>query len=95
MRIPPVAARRLAPSVQYKAINALYLNAPQQQTTEIGGPQPLTRQSRAILTSCLESPNRQRFQGTGAFEGLVRAVDLDARRFEIRGAGSSQSLLRL
>jgi hypothetical protein len=87
-----VAARRLAPSAQYKAINALYLNAPQQQTTEIGGLQPLTRQSRAILTSCLNSPNRQRFQGTGAFEGLVRAVDLDARRFEIRGAGSSRGI---
>jgi len=88
-----VAARRLAPSAQYKAINALFLNAPQQeQDTERGAAQPLTRQSRAILTSCLDSPSRQRFKGTGSFEGLVRAVDLDARRFEIRGIGSSRGI---
>jgi hypothetical protein len=86
-----VAARRLAPSAQVKAINALFLNAPQQDT-ESGAAMPLTRQSRAILTSCLESPSRQRFQGTGSFEGLVRAVDLDARRFEIRGIGSSRGI---
>lgn len=88
-----VAARRLAPSAQYKAINALFLNAPQQdQDTESGAAQPLTRQSRAILTSCLDSPSRQRFEGTGSFEGLVRAVDLDAPRFEIRGIGSSRGI---
>jgi hypothetical protein len=88
-----VAARRLAPSAQYKAINALYLSAPQQdQDTDSRAAQPLTRQSRAILTSCLDSPSRQRFKGTGAFEGLVRAVDLDARRFEIRGVGNSRGI---
>ena len=86
-----VAARRLAPSSQYRAINALFLNAPQ-QGEDGAAAQPLTRQSRAILASCLESPSPQRFQGTGSFEGLVRAVDLDARRFEIRGIGSSRGI---
>lgn len=31
-------------------------------------------------------------QGLLSFEGLVRAVDLDARRFEIRGIGSSRGI---
>ena len=86
-----VAARRLAPSAQYKAINALFLNAPQDAEAP-GVVQPLTRQSRVILSSCLDSPSRQRFKGSGVFEGLVREVDLDARRFEIRGIGSSRGI---
>ena len=86
-----VAARRLAPSAQYKAINALFLNAPQDAEAP-GAVQPLTRHSRAILSSCLDSPSRQRFKGSGAFEGLVREVDLDARRFEIRGIGASRGI---
>lgn len=86
-----VAARRLAPSPQYRAINALFLNAPG-HGAESSRAQPLTWHSRVILSSCLDSPSRTRFKGAGSFEGLVRAVDLDARRFEIRWIGSSRGI---
>jgi hypothetical protein len=34
----------------------------------------------------LDQASVQRFRGTDAFEGVVREIDLDALRFEIRGA---------
>ena len=43
---------------------------------------PLTRASRHALRHALDRPIR--VSGEGSFEGVVRAVDLDARRFEIR-----------
>lgn len=56
-----VAARRLAPSAQNKAINELFLSGP-------------------------------RLRSNGEFEGVVREVDLDARRFEIRGREASSGM---
>jgi hypothetical protein len=34
----------------------------------------------------LDQASGQRFRGSDAFEGVVREIDLDALRFEIRGA---------
>lgn len=42
----------------------------------------MTARSRKALTRSLDRPVR--VSGQGCFEGIVRAIDLDARRFEIR-----------
>lgn len=79
-----VAASRLAPSGR-KGIDSLSLYGPDQEEQ----PSILTTKSRRILNHALSKPVRKR--GTGSFEGTVREIDLDARRFEIRqvrGAGT-------
>ena len=43
---------------------------------------PLTPRSRIVLKSEVRKPVR--VTGSGSFRGVVRAIDLDARRFEIR-----------
>ena len=43
---------------------------------------PLTPKSRRILKGEVRKPVR--VTGSGSFKGVVRAIDLDARRFEIR-----------
>ena len=43
---------------------------------------PLTPRSRKVLSRAVHRPVR--VSGRGTFEGMVREVDLDARRFEIR-----------
>jgi hypothetical protein len=81
-----VAARRLAPSAQNKAISELFLSGPLPDE-DLGPAQALTKQSRQILGRSLNTPSSRRLKGNGEFEGVVREVDLDARRFEIRGRG--------
>lgn len=79
-----VAASRLAPSGR-KGI----------ESVEFFGREPgsrskaLTTKSRRTLNQALARPVLAR--ATGSFEGVVREIDLDARRFEIRrvqGAGA-------
>ena len=74
-----VAARRLAPNGR-RGIESVSFSSPytEQDRVEI-----LTPKSRAVLGQALASPVKVKTNGT--FEGLVREVDLDARRFEIRG----------
>ena len=83
-----VAAKRLAPSAKNKAISELFLSGPQ-PSEELGPAQALTKQSRQILLRSLNAPSNRRMKANGEFEGVVREVDLDARRFEIRGRGAS------
>jgi hypothetical protein len=86
-----VAARRLAPSARNKAIDELFLSGPHPDE-DLGPAKPLTKQSRQILGRSLNTPNSRRLKGHGDFEGVVREVDLDARRFEIRGRGASSGM---
>ena len=74
-----VAASRLAPTGR-RGIESVSLYGPD---VEVYEPQPLTPRSRQILTQALARPVRVR--GSGEFDGIVREIDLDARRFEIRG----------
>lgn len=73
-----VAASRLAPTGR-KGIDSVSLYGTGVEPHE---PQPLTPRSRQVLTRALARPVRVR--GSGGFEGIVREIDLDARRFEIR-----------
>lgn len=79
-----VAASRLAPSGR-KGIDSLSLCGSEQDDQ----PSILTPRSRKILNQALSKPVR--IKGAGTFNGTVREIDLDARRFEIRqvqGAGT-------
>lgn len=73
-----VAASKLAPSGR-KGIEGVAFYGPEPTGTETP---PLTARSRKALTQSLDRPIR--VSGQGSFEGIVRAIDLDARRFEIR-----------
>jgi hypothetical protein len=80
-----VAASRLAPSGR-RGIESVTFMGPNRENGEIAS---LTTTSRRILNHVLAKPIRT--SGTGSFEGIVREIDLDAHRFEIRrvqGAGS-------
>ena len=57
-------------------------------------PKPTPR-SRQIIGRRLTTPISRRFKGNGDFEGVVREVDLDAPRFEIRGRGASSGMLSI
>jgi hypothetical protein len=74
-----VAARRLAPSGR-RGIESVSFSSPE---SEQGRVETLTPKSRLALTQALVSPVK--VSTIGSFDGLVREVDLDARRFEIRG----------
>ena len=73
-----VAASKLAPSGR-KGIESVAFYGPEPTGTEAP---PLTVRSRKALTQFLDRPVH--VSGQGSFEGIVRATDLDARRFEIR-----------
>ena len=73
-----VAASKLAPTGR-KGIEGVAFYGPEE--TEVEAPL-LTAQSRRMLNQALGSPIR--VKGHGSFEGVVRAIDLDARRFHIR-----------
>ena len=77
-----LAAQKLAPSKSSKGITDLFLSCPGEE--EIAPP-PLTKKSREILRQSLNQPSSKRSSGTDSFEGVVREIDLDALRFEIRG----------
>ena len=74
-----VAARRLAPSGR-RGIESVSFSSPDNEQEKV---ETLTPKSRLALTQALASPVK--VSTTGSFDGLVREVDLDARRFEIRG----------
>jgi hypothetical protein len=78
-----LAAQKLAPSKSSKGITDLYLSCPGEEEM---APPPLTKKSREILRQSLNQPSSKRSSGTDSFEGVVREIDLDALRFEIRGA---------
>lgn len=73
-----VAASKLAPSGR-AGIDRLSLYEPDATGREAT---PLTRKSRKVLQNAVRQPVR--VTGSGRFRGVVRAIDLDARRFEIR-----------
>ena len=73
-----VAASKLAPSGR-RGIESVAFYGPEPTGTETP---PLTPRSRKALSQSLARPIR--ISGQGSFEGIVRAIDLDARRFEIR-----------
>lgn len=80
-----VAASRLAPSGR-RGIEAVMLT---DSDNGRGETPALTSSSRKTLNQALAKPLRM--SGVGEFEGVVREIDLDARRFEIRqvrGAGA-------
>ena len=74
-----VAAKRLAPSGR-RGIESVTFSSPDTEQDQL---EALTPKSRLALTQALISPVK--VSTTGSFEGLLREVDLDARRFEIRG----------
>jgi hypothetical protein len=74
-----VAARRLAPSGR-RGIDSVSFSSPESEQDRV---ETLTPKSRLALSQALVSPVK--VSTTGTFDGLVREVDLDARRFEIRG----------
>ena len=73
-----VAAAKLAPSGR-RGIDTVAFSSPEETTRE---PTILTPKSRRILNQSLSSPVRGTSQGT--YVGIVREIDLDAHRFEIR-----------
>lgn len=73
-----VAACKLAPSGR-KGIHRLSFYEPDSVGMEAT---PLTPESRRILRRVVERPVRA--SRNGSFDGIVREIDLDARRFEIR-----------
>ena len=80
-----VAASKLAPSGR-KGITSLSLIGPSTEERHGGA---LTPESRKVLHRSLAQPAK--ISGSGTFDGVVRQVDLDSRRFEIRrvhGAGA-------
>jgi hypothetical protein len=83
-----VAAKRIAPTGR-RGIESVSLYGP---GMDAGEPRPLTARSRQVLTRELATPIRTRVHEIGTFEGVVREIDLDARRFEIRNARPVGSL---
>lgn len=77
-----VAAQRLAPSGR-RGIDRITLLDP--HNTEERTPGELTHSDRSILKHALRNPTAGRKVQQGEFVGIVREVDLDAHRFEIRG----------
>ena len=73
-----VAASKLAPTGR-RGIEGVSFYGPEE--TEVEAPL-LTARSRKMLNHALGSPIR--VTGHDSFEGVVRAIDLDARRFHIR-----------
>ena len=73
-----VAASKLAPTGR-RGIERVAFYGPEEMGIE---PPPLTVRSRKTLRQSLARPIR--ITGEGKFEGIVRAIDLDVRRFEIR-----------
>lgn len=74
-----VAAKRLAPTGR-RGIDSVSFFSPDQEQEKI---QLLTPKSRLALTHALLAPVKVSTEGI--FDGLLREIDLDARRFEIRG----------
>ena len=81
-----VAASKLAPTGR-KGIEKVTLFGPESEATE---PPVLTPSSRRVLNEALSRPIR--VTEFGHFEGIVRKIDLDAQRFEIRSVQNIGSI---
>lgn len=73
-----VAASKLAPSGR-QGIESVAFSSPE-ETPQVSA--TLTPLSRRILNQSLSKPVR--VSGQGVFQGVVREIDLDAHRFELR-----------
>ena len=80
-----VATSKLAPTGR-KGIDSVSLYARDAEPPA----DPLTQGSRRVLSKALSQPIR--ISGEGTFEGVVRAIDLDARRFEVRGVEGARAI---
>ncbi len=74
-----VAAKRLAPTGRRGIDSVSFFSADSTENKAAA----LTPKSRAVIVGALMTPVQQ--PGSGTFVGALREVDLDARRFEIRG----------
>ena len=81
-----VAARRLAPTGR-RGIDAVSFFSSE---GEDQSPATLTPRSRVVIATALQAPVQ--LPGSGEFVGVLREIDLDARRFEIRGVSSIGSI---
>ena len=81
-----VAAKRLAPTGRRGITAVTFFSSGQQ----VEAPAPLTSRSRLAIAAELHAPVHLHSQGS--FEGVLREVDLDAKRFEIRGVADVGSL---
>ena len=81
-----VAARRLAPTGR-RGIDAVSFFSVEENDAN---PATLTSKSRAVIATALSAPFQ--LPGTGAFVGVLREIDLDARRFVIRGVNDIGSI---
>lgn len=81
-----VAAKRLAPTGR-RGIDSVSFFSDESTETASGS---LTPKSRAVIVGALLVPVFQ--PGVGAFIGVLREIDLDARRFEIRGVDGVGSI---
>lgn len=81
-----VAAKRLAPTGRRGIDSVSFFSAEGDGTS----PATLTSKSRAVIASALAAPVQR--PGSGDFVGVLREIDLDARRFEIRGVDGIGSI---
>lgn len=81
-----VAAKRLAPTGR-RGIESVSFFSDESTDPDSA---TLTPKSRAVLVGALMAPVQQ--PGSGTFVGTLREIDLDARRFEIRGVDGVGSI---
>lgn len=81
-----VAAHKLAPTGR-RGVDQVTFHS---RDTQGDPPSPLTPESRKILARAVATPLRQ--SQAISLEGVVRAIDLDARRFELRGVHGHQAV---
>ncbi|MFZ5697803.1 MAG: hypothetical protein ACOY9J_03625 [Pseudomonadota bacterium] len=81
-----VAARRLSPTGR-RGIDSVSFFSPK---TKEENPVELTQRSRQVIAGALNAPVHRHTEGS--FEGVLREVDLDAKRFEIRGVSGVGSI---
>ena len=81
-----VAAKRLAPTGRRGIDSVSFFSA----DSDDASPATLTPKSRAVIAGALHVPVQQ--PGSGDFVGVLREIDLDVRRFEIRGVSGIGSI---
>jgi hypothetical protein len=81
-----VAAHRLSPTKRSGIDTVSFYGNDASESS----PQPLTAKSRAILQKALDRPVKQKKYGK--FIGVIREIDLDAKRFEIRNVPNIGSI---
>ncbi len=81
-----VAAKRLAPTGR-RGIDSVSFFSDESTESPTAS---LTPRSRSVIVGALMAPVQQ--PGSGAFVGALREIDLDARRFEIRGVDGIGSI---